>query len=368
VKTRVLGCSIAAALSMAASACSFDEPPAIGEDVEELGTECETWGCPNNAASMGKGLPFHDVDGSGRFENDAGLRYVSFTLNLKPLRLYVEGDELMATDGYTVYSGTALRDGLLTFQRGEQPYYVRIVNVDTTAFWVDPEPVWTYRFEYLAQPTDADGTPVCPEFPDSDDGEWSGMAHQTALVFTGDRYDAAGKTVYVEGTGQWFNVACARTALAKMHLLRHTEAGSDADHRTTREERQAMLKMLTADLCGTGYPFTQDGERVFYMDAKGWHSFGIGFAAEHSRSPGGRAREYRTIESIWTHEGAICLNEPRRAREERARGGHIAWWNNIRERCVRRFAAPDFIGDCPEVPDQLKNWTDLGYAITANPY
>ena len=48
-----------------------------------------------------------------------------------------------------------------------------------------------------------------------------------AITFEGDHYDAEHKRVtgtkFKDG---WFNFACAGTAVAKMHMLRHTRAGS----------------------------------------------------------------------------------------------------------------------------------------------
>jgi ADYC domain len=61
-----------------------------------------------------------------------------------------------------------------------------------------------------------------------------------------------------------------------MHLMRHTNAGAlTADghiaYPTTTAQRQAMLKMLTADYCGTGRSFTVDGQALKYGDSGVWY-------------------------------------------------------------------------------------------------
>ena len=118
-----------------------------------------------------------------------------------------------------------------------------------------------------------------------------------AITFSGDRYDAASKTIIATGdeTRGWINIACQGTALAKMFLNRHTEVSQRVA--TTRAERQAVLKMLTGDVCGDGTAFTVAGQPLLWKDQKNVTTF---MAAPAS------------IEAVWSDTGAVCLNEPRR--------------------------------------------------------
>lgn len=118
-----------------------------------------------------------------------------------------------------------------------------------------------------------------------------------ALLFGGDRYDADRKTVTATGpaTADWFNIACAGTALAKLHLTRHTETSQVV--KTTAVERQAMLKMFTADICGDGTAFTVHGEPLLWADANHLTSF---------------AARPASLEAVWSDRGAVCLDAPRR--------------------------------------------------------
>jgi hypothetical protein len=145
----------------------------------------------------------------------------------------------------------------------------------------------------------------------SDDDLWSNI-HESAIVFAGDHYDVDKKTVskIPEASG-WFNLACTGTASYKMHMLRHTEAGSitlnGVPRDTTLQQRTAMLKAITADYCGDGRSWTGDGTKLYWTDARGWYQWP---SANILGEP-----ESRGIEAIWGPDGALCLNTPRRLPE-----------------------------------------------------
>ena len=167
----------------------------------------------------------------------------------------------------------------------DRRYTLRIAATDTTRFWADPQgPVRTYVLTYAAA-SHSTPRPLCT----------TGV--NEAILFAGDRYDALDKTVIATGKGAsgWINIACAGTALAKLYLTRHTEASQIVV--TTRGERQSMLKMFTADVCGDGISFTVHGQPLLWADAKGITKF--------ASAPG-------SIEAIWNNAGAVCLDTPRR--------------------------------------------------------
>jgi hypothetical protein len=186
------------------------------------------------------------------------------------------------------------------------------------------------------------------------------------------------------GSGDsWFNLACAGSAMAKMHLLRHTQPGSlvpvtgappvPLADPSTLPERQAMLKMLTADYCGDGRSFTRTGQPLRYMDRRHWYP-GVPFSLDPA------AFEIGSIEAIWGASGAVCLSQPR-----------LAAMDEIQDHCrqVRRFGGkgrPSLAGVVPilvaptPVPSRLfqaeipvctpadvANWFNLGHVISANP-
>jgi hypothetical protein len=311
----------------------------LSDDVEqvsgEVGVGCPELGCNLNAASLGDGLYFHELHPDGH-ANTAGVRFVSFESSRGvPLKLHVHRDQLRGIDpaGY-VYQGVELRDARIYLASGSEQYLVRIAAVDYVGFWVGhPDEVPIYRFVYSKLSGSEREESVCT----TKDVEQA-VPTTAAFVFIGDRYRAVNKTV-TDVTDGWFNVACAGSAMAKLHLLRHTKAGESLPaFTTTVPQRQTMLKMLTADVCGTGQSFTVDGEDVHYTDRGGWHPL---------------PTLNGTTESIWTENGAICLDEPRRLLEE---GGDVA--RRIDRECRRKLPS------CAAIES---SWTGFGYGYTKNP-
>lgn len=162
---------------------------------------------------------------------------------------------------------------------------ILIASVGTVTMSVgNPDKVPIYRMTYTnaAQPVPQ---PLCTSSPNE------------AINFSGDRYDATTKTVIATGeeTRGWINIACQGTALAKLYLARHTEVSQRVA--TTRAERQAMLKMLTGDVCGDGTAFTVQGQPLLWKDEKHVTTFAAAPAS---------------IEAVWSDTGAVCLDKPRR--------------------------------------------------------
>jgi hypothetical protein len=325
---------------------------------------CPDWGCGSNAASMGTLLPFHEVDATGRFSNRAGLCFWELRSpdETTVWNLEVDGHHMRAvdrTDKTVKREGPTLAGFVLYFYRqpavtphdqtGERcngpksalpadTFKVWITDALPINFWVKPECgecFWSYVFRWqLFKATLPDGgikalpslckegggiDPLPPEW-NSSSPSWGKdhLAAVMALVFQGDRYNAAAKTVFQTGpaVAGWFNVACAGTAVAKMHLLRHTEAGIASGSgacslSTGPDERQAMLKMITADICGGGHSFTHDGKDVRYMDRNHFRSFDLAKdPSPYPSLPGSSATE-----SVWTSKGAACLSTSRLADE-----------------------------------------------------
>jgi len=199
-------------------------------------------------------------------------------------------------------------------------YRIRIAGIAGTRFWAGAKaPVTTY---IMTVSSEADPTPrpLCTG------------ARNEAILFTGDRYDAATKSVSATGAAAegWINVACDGTAPAKLYLTRHTDASQQLA--TTRSDRQAMLKMMTDDVYGDGVSFTVPGQPLLWSDAKGITTFST---TAHS------------VEGLWNEHGAVCLNEPRRPETAQA----------IEEHGTRP----------PRCTDEMLKTPGLGYVMSANP-
>jgi len=361
MNANLIGCASLMCWSLlgACASPSRPAPPAPAPAATGGGPiNCPDWGCGSNAASMGTLLPFHEADATGRFSNSAGLCFWKLLAadETTEWRLEVDGDHMRAIDPAginTPREGTGLEGFVLYFyhqpavsphdQTGERcrrpasaspadAFKVWITDALPINFWVKPQcsecfKSYVFRWQpFQAHVPDNKKTlpslckegggidPLPPEWnPDSPTwGEH--LAGVMALVFQGDRYNAKAKTVFQTGKAVegWFNIACAGTAVAKMHLLRHTQAGiasgsGDCALTTEPDERQAMLKMITADICGGGHAFTHDGKDVLYMDRHKFRTFDLVKApAAYPGFPGSSSQE-----AVWTSRGAACLGTPR---------------------------------------------------------
>jgi hypothetical protein len=240
------------------------------------------------AARPSSSRAFHELNLDG-LPNQVGLAIVRVTRAGAQYALEISGTSVVARPGdsrLAVLSGHDLV-GLQLHLRDSvgARSVIEIDGVGSTAYWASPrESVPTYTLTYTSA-THSNPQPLCT------------ANGNDAILFSGDRYDAERKTVTATGaaTAGWFNVACAGTALAKLHLTRHTEASQTV--KTTAIERQAMLKMFTADVCGDGTSFTVHGQPLLWADANHLMAFN---------------RPAASLEAVWTDRGAVCLDTPRR--------------------------------------------------------
>lgn len=216
------------------------------------------------------------------------------------------GARLSAIRGATVKTGAALEDGyfrVLDDDAGVE-FHIRIAHVSNVVrYWLgDADVVQTYELMYRQLPAVTE-QPVCANPPDSLDPTSGGGAPATwlapfeAILFTGDRYDGVTKEVWATGgdrTRGWFNIGCAGSALAKLHLNRHTTAGAKGPYTASPDARQSLLNAFTANLCGTGAAFTEPGTPLRWQDAAGWKP---DFAPTS------------TPEAVWGPAGAVCLED-----------------------------------------------------------
>ncbi|MBL8623075.1 MAG: hypothetical protein JNK64_17295 [Myxococcales bacterium] len=203
---------------------------------------------------------------------------------------------------YQTLSGANLVNSELVVKNatGSLEYRIRIANASTIQkFWQAPiTTVNTYELQWRLA-TSTYYTPVCKNPPNrlDDTGNWNNILE--AILFTGDRYDTDTLTVTASTPAEattWFNIGCAGTVLAKLALNRHTDATKSAQVTTTRDQRQAMLKMYTSDVCNSGDALTVTGTPLRWWSATGLTSKAIAVYSNEAR---------------WTADGALCLDTHR---------------------------------------------------------
>lgn len=172
-----------------------------------------------------------------------------------------------------------------------------------------------------------------------DDNKWIDKTayKHAAFFFEGDRYTANKKVESLEKGSGWFNLACMGSAVAKMHLLRMTNAGTLPPTRVSSiAERTAVLKMITADYCGDGKGWTADGTPLLFADTHRDRWFaprGFPVATPHPA----------LIEAMWGPNGALCMGTPRRkattARDCNCKPPGVQAWE-VRKTCPSRNLKP----------------------------
>lgn len=333
---------------------------------------CESFGCGGNA-SIGASA-FHELRVG--LPNEEGIVITGFNsgtgavgrLALRtPMVLDLQGDRIVGlVDGQPPVEGRELVGATIHLQlRSGRPAYLRIMATEETEFWVSaeagPAKATVYAFNYAlgtslpgSSTQRAWGHSLCApsttdEIPDPRPTLESGSAQygNLSVAFAGDRYDSRRGTVEVPGDPGWFNIACVGTALAKTHLLRHTTAGNGSTESPSRDERQAMVKLFSADYCGDGSAYARSGTPLFFQDQAGRFDPTPWF--------GDRVAE---VEAIWTAGGALCLDEPRRwdpaQSSAELRAGIVAACESSPVESLRRT-----IPRC--TAEQLASWQSFGH-------
>jgi len=135
-----------------------------------------------------------------------------------------------------------------------------------------------------------EGTPPSTD-PVNQQAEWH---LDEAVMFEGDRIDGTKKVMNQTADNRWFNIACAGDALAKLLATRNTLHSQAPGLTFAWQQRQAALKMIVADYCGTGKAFTVEGQKVVWQGA----------GAIYASAP-------EVLEARWTENGASCIYAPR---------------------------------------------------------
>ncbi|HEY0135541.1 MAG TPA: ADYC domain-containing protein [Nannocystis sp.] len=207
--------------------------------------------------------------------------------------LRVIDDEFVALKGSTVVASGGQLVGwtiILDTPDGQVDVHISAHDGQVPSL-VDGGPMSSaYGLKYEHQDMPGELISVCP-------GEGADDAVVTLVL--GETYDPELKLVNADQAG-WFTLACGGEAVAKMKLLNY---GPSADfdgsgEPATVDQRQATLKMITADYCGTGTSYTVQGLAVVWADEAG--------TVGPTSPPAGAS-----VEAIWTADGAVCLDTPR---------------------------------------------------------
>ncbi len=256
---------------------------------------CPLWQCGFNSAEVnGRSIRELNLDGAA---NSDGMRIVGFLAPLGILGNYnldVEDDELVAVGNGPTLRGHALlgatilvkKPGLLSL-----PLPITVAGYQEVPSWAaGAPPVATYALLYPDISSLLGFRNVCH-------GSLLDTLATAATVLGGETYDLDTKVVQPDKP-RWLTLACAGSAAAKLRFLNYGPQ-SDFDgegHPATVAQRQATLKMLTADYCGTGTSYTANHTPLAWENADGT------VQPPYSVGP---------LEAVWTASGALCLDHTR---------------------------------------------------------
>lgn len=308
-----------APLLLALSLYACADAPELGETVSALigGTTppippltagCPRWGCNENSPVMGPLGDFHELSFDGK-PNSSEMRVIGYRFSTKgPLyRPYLDDGSRLVVESEKgeKLAGGDLAGGWLEIDSPHGVFRLVFDQVTPLAsspltFWIgEKTPIETYVLSFI-EPGGTEHIPLCNN-PGGEGGE-NGQVWPNpfaAFFFAGDRYDAGLKLVTaIDDKSGFFNIACAGSALAKLHLNRHTTLGSPGPRGVTTKqgERQAMLKMFVSDVCGTGTAWTHKGTPLHWGNRTGWAKLS--------------GDEY-AHEALWNAKGALCLDTHR---------------------------------------------------------
>jgi hypothetical protein len=262
---------------------------------------CGAWRCGFNAAELnGRSLQSLHLQGQA---NPDGVRIVGFLppplALLGGYTLTVENDEFVAKRllGPKLRGAQLIGSIILVQLPIGLPVPVTIAGYQEVPSWADGgAPIGAYTLLVLDATTLLKKN-VCT-------GSLLDPLLAAVTVLGGETYDDATKTVQPNRAG-WFTLACAGSAAAKMKLMGYGPQSEfdGSGHPSTVAQRQATLKMITADYCGGGHSYTANGTPVVWnngagsVDSSAWHI------------PG-------DVEAVWNHNGAVCLDSTRLAEAE----------------------------------------------------
>jgi len=285
-------------LCLSASGCIEEMP---GDEAVELrdggSTTCPVWRCGFNAAEVnGRAIRELNLDG---LANADGMRIVGFVaplglLQLQQFKLGVEKGELVARSplGTTLRGSQLVGATILVAQTGSLlPLPISVLGHQKIDSWAKGAPkVSTYTMVYPDLQALLGMRNVC-------NGDLLDTLTSAVTVLGGETYDLETKTIQADKP-RWLTLACAGSAAAKLQLMNYGPQSDfdGAGHPASLAQRQATLRMITADYCGTGHSYTANGTALHWENAGGTVV-----------TPG----ELGAVEAVWTADGALCLETPR---------------------------------------------------------
>lgn len=313
------------ALCLSLVGCVADSPtdPELSEVDQPVQRACDIFECGSNSPVIAA-VESWEFREAFNVANNEGFVLTRVEHNgVTNLKIDVVNDEIILkykTTGAIYKRGLDVRYASLWFLRDGKEYQIYIGGVDKTPYWGRPVTnmgnsalTWAYKLQWRYRPAGEAFTYVCGETPEVD-----GLADFWSVVYADEHIDADNLRV-LPLQANWFNIGCAGHTLSKMHLMGYTEASRPVmTWPATLDQRQAVLKMLTASYCPGGDSFTVAGQKLLWRDQK-WtalpdnHPVYFNGPFNNTAAKTSAISMSKALEARWDKNGATCLNTPRAA-------------------------------------------------------
>ncbi|WP_434419859.1 ADYC domain-containing protein [Nannocystis pusilla] len=281
-------------------ACAY-EPEGELEFRDDTG--CTNCGNGSNSAHANQ-YPIDKLSLSNAY-NEANIRVIGIEDPLGTLYwLTTAGDDFVAFDRFTLtdvasagelVGWTIKLDRVPTPEDPTEEIDIEILGFDgNIASWADEGPgISAYALAYHDSGNYNELYPVCPD-PQED-----GPDVITSTIISGEIYLENSKQI-VDAAPGWITIACLGNAVAKMKRMGYGPNQDFPGQGTpaTVNQRQATIRMITADYCGDGYSFTEDGTDLNWQN--------LAETVDPDAAP-----LWLDVEALWDEDGAICLSNPR---------------------------------------------------------
>jgi len=271
------------------------------QDVDDLGEAAvrSGWGCSHCGIVLGNsptinGASLSDINLA--LANSTGIKVkLGTTPQNRPFRLEIDpsNESFRAVDpqdpDQLLLQGTDFIGAKIALEMpGAIDVTLVITDMDeeVESWSADGSPLVAYRAEYMSG---NQYISLCPST--SPENQWF-------TLISGELYNQAnnGTSLGISGittSADSVTLACVGEAAAKMKLMDFHPAGN---REASQDDRMSTLRMITADYCGDGTPYTGTGIPVAWRDAK-----------ETVEPP----TTEDILEALWTPSGARCLDTPR---------------------------------------------------------
>ncbi|WP_143141084.1 ADYC domain-containing protein [Nannocystis exedens] len=282
-------------IGMTAAACP--SAPESDDELEYRDTACPNCGGNGSNSANANGYPIDQLNLYG-WPNDAGVTVTGIKSPVgTTYALRTAGQELAAwdtaTDTFVAVGEDLVGWTIKLHEEKAGTIDIEVVDHDMLESWATDGPdVSAYVLAYHNPDNPGELYSICP------DPEEDGDDVIKATIVRGELYDDETKDITVNG--EWITIACEENAVFKMKLLGYSP---DLDFPgltdpAPLENRQATIRMITADYCGGGHSFTLTGTHVGWENDAGTVTSAYGSA-------------WADVEALWNEDGAICLSNPR---------------------------------------------------------